>query len=79
MQKWKLIYQVIIFLLLVGIGVFKYATPIGNWASFTACIGIFFILQSLTKKYNSTEDSSPLKRRAILLCFFLFIIRFFGS
>ena len=27
----------------------KYATPIGNWASFTACIGIFFILQSLTK------------------------------
>ena len=22
---------------------FKYATPIGNWASFTACIGIFFI------------------------------------
>ena len=42
------------FLLLVGIGVFKYSTPIGNWASFTACIGIFFILQSL-KKYNSTE------------------------
>ena len=35
----------------------------------TACIGIFFILQSLTKKYNR-EDSSPLKRRAILLCFF---------
>lgn len=55
MQKWKLIYQVIIFLLLVGIGVFKYATLIGNWASFTACIGIFFILQSLTKKYNNTE------------------------
>ncbi|BCC04466.1 MULTISPECIES: hypothetical protein [Bacillus cereus group] len=55
MQKWKLIYQVIIFLLLVGIGVFKYTTPIGDWASFTACIGIFFILQSLTKKYNSTE------------------------
>ncbi|MGF9875119.1 hypothetical protein ABEX28_20800 [Bacillus tropicus] len=55
MQKWKLIYQVIIFLLLVGIGVFKYATPIGNWASFTVCIGIFFILQSLTKKYNSIE------------------------
>ena len=55
MQKWKLIYQVIIFLLLVGIGIVKYATPIGNWASFTACIGIFFILQSLTKKYNSTE------------------------
>ncbi|MDG1593695.1 RpiR family transcriptional regulator [Bacillus cereus] len=27
----------------------------GNWAWFTACIGIFFILQSLTKKYNSTE------------------------
>ncbi|KAA0798928.1 hypothetical protein DN398_19005 [Bacillus sp. JAS102] len=53
--KWKLIYQVIIFLLLVGIGIVKYATPIGNWASFTACIGIFFILQSLTKKYNSTE------------------------
>ena len=49
MQKWKLIYQVIIFLLLVGIGIVKYATPIGNWASFTACIGIFFILQSLTK------------------------------
>lgn len=55
MQKWKLIYQVIIFLLLVGIGVFKYATPIGDWASLTACIGIFFILQSLTKKYNSIE------------------------
>ncbi|HFJ9247837.1 TPA: hypothetical protein ACGW56_002267 [Bacillus cereus] len=55
MQKWNLIYQVIIFLLLVGIGVFKYATPIGNWASFTACIGIFFILHSLTKKYNCTE------------------------
>ena len=55
MQKWKLIYQVIIFLLLVGIGVFTYSKPIGNWASFTACIGIFFILQSLTKKYNSTE------------------------
>lgn len=53
--KVEAIYQVIIFLLLVGIGVFKYATPIGNWASFTACIGIFFILQSLTKKYNSTE------------------------
>ncbi|EJR78093.1 hypothetical protein IK9_03942 [Bacillus cereus VD166] len=30
MQKWKLIYQVIIFLLLVGIGIVKYATPIGN-------------------------------------------------
>lgn len=55
MQKWKLIYQVIIFLLLVGIGIMKYATLIGNWASFTACIGIFFILQSLTKIYNSTE------------------------
>ncbi|MGT8952300.1 hypothetical protein [Bacillus cereus] len=55
MQKWKLIYQVIIFLLLVGIGIVKYAMPIGNWAWFTACIGIFFILQSLTKKYNSTE------------------------
>ncbi|MES5887619.1 MULTISPECIES: hypothetical protein [Bacillus cereus group] len=55
MQKWKLIYQVIIFLLLVGIGIVKYATPIGNWVWFTACIGIFFILQSLTKKYNSTE------------------------
>ncbi len=55
MQKWKLIYQVIIFLVLVGIGIIKYATPIGNWASFTACIGIFFILQSLTKKYNNTE------------------------
>ncbi|MEM5686457.1 hypothetical protein AAHB49_04095 [Bacillus cereus] len=27
MQKWKLIYQVIIFLLLVGIGIVKYATP----------------------------------------------------
>lgn len=79
MQKWKLIYQVIIFLLLVGIGVFKYATPIGNWASFTACIGIFFILQSLTKNIIVQKDSSPLKRRAILLCFFLFIIRFFGS
>ena len=78
MQKWKLIYQVIIFLLLVGIGVFKYATPIGKWASFTACIGIFFILQSLTKKYNSIEDSSPLKRRAILLCF-SFHHSFFGS
>lgn len=70
MQKWKLIYQVIIFLLLVGIGVFKYATPIGNWASFTACIGIFFILQSLTKNIIVQKDSSPLKRRAILLCFF---------
>lgn len=55
MQKWKLLYQVIIFLVLVGIGIIKYGTPIGNWASFTACIGIFFILQSLTKKYNSTE------------------------
>ncbi|RAT08625.1 hypothetical protein A6E25_00760 [Bacillus cereus] len=55
MQKWKLIYQVIIFIVLVGIGTFKYSTPIGNWAWFTACIGIFFILQSLTKKYNSTE------------------------
>lgn len=55
MRKWKLIYQVIIFLVLVGIGIIKYATPIGNWASFTACIGIFFILQSLTKKYNNTE------------------------
>ncbi|MBP3969121.1 hypothetical protein KAF80_08605 [Bacillus sp. WL1] len=54
-KKWKLIYQVIIFIVLVGIGVFKYSTPIGNWAWFTACIGIFFILQSLTKKYNSTE------------------------
>ncbi|UFI00467.1 hypothetical protein [Bacillus toyonensis] len=52
MQKWKLIYQVIIFLLLVSIGVFKYATPIGNWASLTACIGIFIILQSLTRKHN---------------------------
>lgn len=58
---------------------FKYATPIGNWASFTACIGIFFILQSLTKNIIVQKDSSPLKRRAILLCFFLFIIRFFGS
>ncbi|MBJ7948644.1 RpiR family transcriptional regulator [Bacillus toyonensis] len=54
MQKWKLIYQVIIFLLLVSIGVFKYATPIGNWASLTACIGIFIILQSLTRKHNKT-------------------------
>ena len=54
-KSGRLIYQVIIFLLLVGIGIVKYATPIGNWASFTACIGIFFILQSLTKKYNSTE------------------------
>ncbi|HDR8063847.1 hypothetical protein P4388_16510 [Bacillus thuringiensis] len=52
MQKWKLIYQVIIFLLLVGIGMVKYSTPIGNWAWFTACIGIFIILQSLTKKNN---------------------------
>ena len=41
--------NLIIFLLLVGIGIVKYATPIGNWASFTACIGIFFHLQSLTK------------------------------
>ncbi|WP_180228172.1 hypothetical protein [Bacillus thuringiensis] len=79
MQKWKLIYQVIIFLLLVGIGIVKYATPIGNWAWFTACIGIFFILQSLTKNIIVQKNSSPLKRRAILLCFFLFIIRFFGS
>ncbi|MGF9854536.1 hypothetical protein ABHN09_23705 [Bacillus paramobilis] len=55
MQKWKLLYQVIIFIVLVGIGIFKYSTPIGNWGSFTACIGIFFILQSLTKKYNNTE------------------------
>ncbi|TCJ80731.1 UNVERIFIED_ORG: hypothetical protein EDC93_105346 [Bacillus cereus] len=55
MQKWKLIYQVIIFLLLVGIGVFTYSTPIGNRASFTACIGIFFILQSLTKKHTNIE------------------------
>ncbi|MDZ3953237.1 hypothetical protein U0X36_10010 [Bacillus thuringiensis] len=55
MQKWKLIYQVIIFLVLVGIGIIKYSTPIGNWAWFTASIGIFFILQSLTKKYDSIE------------------------
>ncbi|MGR5953200.1 hypothetical protein ACT7DP_16190 [Bacillus paranthracis] len=41
MQKWKLIYQVIIFLLLVGIGIVKYATPIGNWASFTLHRHIF--------------------------------------
>ncbi|HDR3906350.1 MULTISPECIES: hypothetical protein [Bacillus] len=44
----------IIFLLLVSIGVFKYAAPIGNWASLTACIGIFIILQSLTRKHNKT-------------------------
>ncbi|WP_167498160.1 hypothetical protein [Bacillus dicomae] len=54
MQKWKLIYQVIIFLLLVSIGIVKYSTAIGNWAWFTACIGIFFILHSLTKKHNQT-------------------------
>gem|GEM_PF-1129636 len=79
MQKWKLIYQVIIFLLLVGIGMVKYSTPIGNWAWFTACIGIFIILQSLTKKIIRYEGSSPFYRRAILLCFFLFIICFFNS
>ena len=54
MQKWKLIYQVIIFLLLVGIGIVKYATPIENWAWFTACIGIFSFT-IVDEKYNSTE------------------------
>ena len=54
MQKWKLIYQVIIFLLLVGIGIVKYATPIGNWASFTACI-VWIAGVRGNEKYNSTE------------------------
>ncbi|PFJ17120.1 hypothetical protein COD67_16760 [Bacillus cereus] len=52
MQKRKLIYEVIILILLVSIGIFKFATPIGDWACFIACIGICIILQSLTKKHN---------------------------
>ncbi|KFN01193.1 hypothetical protein [Bacillus clarus] len=54
MQKWKLMYQFIVLLILVIIGIYKFSTLLGNWAWFTTCIGIFFILQSLTKKHNRT-------------------------
>ena len=39
-----------------------------KWAWFTACIGIFFILQSLTKNIIVQKDSSPFYRRAISFC-----------
>ena len=70
MQKWKLIYQVIIFLLLVGIGIVKYATPIGNGHGLQLA-SAYFHFTIVDEKYIIVQkDSSPLKRRAILLCFF---------
>ena len=54
MQKWKLIYQVIIFLLLVGIGIVKYATPIGSGHRLQLA-SAYFHFTIVNEKYNSTE------------------------
>ena len=54
MQKWKLIYQVIIFLVLVGIGMIKYSTPIGSGHGLQLA-SAYFHFTIVNEKYNSTE------------------------
>ncbi|WP_255255214.1 hypothetical protein [Bacillus pseudomycoides] len=44
----------IVMMIVITIGIVNYSSSIGNWAWFTACIGIFFILQTLTKKQTRT-------------------------
>ncbi|MFJ8527608.1 hypothetical protein [Bacillus sp. NPDC094106] len=51
MQKWKLVYQLVVMVIVVIVGIINYSSPLGDWAWFTACIGAFLILQTLTKKH----------------------------
>nr|WP_240517492.1 hypothetical protein [Bacillus pseudomycoides] len=44
----------IVMMIVITIGIVNYSSSIGNWAWFTACIGIFFILQTLTRKQTRT-------------------------
>ncbi|KEK24280.1 hypothetical protein [Bacillus gaemokensis] len=54
MRKWKLVYQLVVMVIVIMIGIVNYSSSLGNWAWFTACIGVFFILQTLTEKYKKT-------------------------
>ncbi|MEB3054967.1 hypothetical protein [Bacillus pseudomycoides] len=54
MRNWKLVYQLVVMMIVITIGIVNYSSSIRNCAWFTACIDILFILQTLTKKQTRT-------------------------